>query len=1109
MTARKRVPGLLCLLLLVPAANGTAQPPADNSRERVAEQTSIPTSLLERQAGLSVAYVELERALLELTERAAVPLAFSPARLPRESRVTCRCEEVTVGEALNRLLRGTTLRFAEVANQIVLYQPPDGGTGGETGATGTSSSITLVNSASLGRLETRNRRSGTSRFEARQGTIAGSVTDQGGDPIPGVRVVLVGTQRAADTDPSGRFEMAGVPAGEHRVRASALGYRSETRTVSVASGATATVEIRLVVSALALDEIIVTGRGTGTARREIGSSVARIDTDALEAAPITSMSNLLQARAPGVHILASGGQPGQGSRILLRGIASLSQSNTPVIYVDGVRMDNSPFRGIRTTGPSWAGFDDINPADIENIEIIRGASAATLYGTEAAAGVINITTRRGLDGRATWRLRSEVGTSRVPESYWAESGSVFSGWYHQNMAQSGSYLSNQVSVRGGTDGFSYYASGTLRDHGGIEPNSQEEYGAFRTNLSLRATDDLTLSVSTGYTSREVMTPPQGNNQEGFLINGLLAAGDGHFTPTEPLRQLEMFQRGYRFTGGASAEWTPGQRWIHRLTLGGDFFNSDNTEYLPPEIVARFGGGYAGNYRRIAQNVNLDLASTFATDLTGAVRSSTTGGIQWFQAEAGIQRAYGEDFAFRGLRVVDATSSSFQAGESRSEERMLGVFLEQQLGWNDRLYVTVGARADGHSAFGEEVDFELYPKVDVSYVLSEHAFWNPGWGSLRLRGAYGTAGMQPGAFSAVRTYGAVSGAGGLPAIVASNVGNPELRPEVSHELEVGFDADVLDQRLGAEFTFYDQTTRDALFQARNIPSMGVLGTQLRNVGEVSNRGIELAVNATLIQLPGFRWVARASMSTNENEVVSLSGEAPLTVRWLQHIREGFPIAGFFASNHLIEVDGQVVNKQELCADYPAAVAEDRAVDCTDAEQYIGPAQPTRTVQLGSDLSIGERTTIGVSFDHHGGHYRHDHTMRWLMDPRRNVGEERAEKFGVTPGPTSQRCRDAPENSLDEAICGRNSLLSHGEFAVPADFWRLREVTLAYRLPEAWMSRIGMSSGRVTLAGRNLWRSQKSPGLEPESNLDSQSSLQRHSFFPTPIPQQFVLGFTFDF
>jgi len=808
---------------------------------------------------------------------------------------------------------------------------------------------------------------------------------------------------------------------------------------------------------------------------------------------------MLQSRSPGVHILPSGGQPGQGSQILLRGIASLSQRNSPVIYVDGVRMDDNAYRGIGTTGPSWAGYDDINPNDIENIEILRGASAATLYGTEAAAGVINITTRRGTEGPPRWQLRSELGTANAPASYWSESSSVFGQWYHDNMAQSGAFHNNQLSLRGGTGNMNYYASGTFRGEGGIEPNSQEDYGAFRTNLGIRARDDLNITVSAGYSSRTVQVPPQGNNQEGFLINALLTGADGHFTPTLPLVNLEMYQRGNRFTGSTTAEFTPGDRWIHRVTVGGDFFNSDNTEYLPPDIVDRWTGGYAGNYRRISRNMNFDASSTFRTQLFPTVRSQTTAGFQTFRSSAGIQTAYGENFALPGLRTVGATSTR-EAGESRTEERMLGLFMEQQFGFNEIVFLTLGARGDAHSAFGAEVDYEIYPKADLSYVVSAHDFWNPDWGSLRLRGAYGTAGMQPGAFSAVRTYGAVPGAGGLPAVVASNVGNPQLRPEVSHEMEVGFDATMLNERVSLEFTYFDQRTRDALFQARNVPSQGVLGTQLRNVGEVHNQGMELGVQAGLLQLPRFSWDARANVSTNRNEVVSLSEQAPLTVRWLQHIREGFPIGGFFASDHLIEQNGEVINKQTLCA---------VAGECTDAEQYIGPAHPTLTLQLGSDFSVGQRATFGFFFDHHRGHFRHDHTLRWMMDPRRTVSEQRAQDHGITAGHVSTRCRDASEGSLDAAICGRNSTLTQGEFAVPADFWRLREVTFAYRVPREFVQRAGVSNATLTLAGRNLWRWAKTPGLEPESNLDSQQVLQRHSFFPTPIPRQFVAGVSLEF
>ncbi|MBA4158472.1 MAG: TonB-dependent receptor, partial [Gemmatimonadetes bacterium] len=773
-------------------------------------------------------------------------------------------------------------------------------------------------------------------YAQESGTVTGQVVDaQTARPLANAQVSVVGTTRGTLTDAQGNFLLVNVPAGAQQIQARSVGFRSETQQVQVVAGATERVEFRLGISAVALDEVVVSGRATGTARREIGSSMAGINVAELENAPVQSMSQLLQGRAPGVNILPAGGQAGQGSRIMLRGLASISQANTPVIYVDGVRMDNSAHAGIRTTGPSWSGFDDINPQDIENIEIIRGASAATLYGTEAAAGVINITTRRGQRGAPRWSVRSEYGFNDTPRSWWRESSSVFADWTYDNLVRRGAYRNNQLTLSGGQEGFRYYASGTLRHTGGIQPNSFEDHGTFRSNFEVAPRENMTIGFNAGYTQRNIMVPPNANNQEGFINNALLGGPLGNWNAPLDLVALEMFQNGNRFTGGLTAEYRPGN-FVHRVTAGADVFGSDNTEFLPPEVVSRFGGGYAGVYRRNARNFNLDVASTYRANLSDWLRTSTSAGFQAYRSEVGTTSSYGEDFPFIGLRVVDATASSYSVGETRGETRSVGFFAEQQFGFNNLVFVTFGARADGHSAFGADVDYQIYPKVDASYVVSEHGFWNPEFGTLRLRGAYGMAGMQPSAFSAVRTWFATSAAGGIPAILPSNVGNPDLRPEISRELELGFDAGLLAERLNLEFTYYNQRTTDALYQARNIPSLGFLGTQLRNIGEVSNQGMELGTRLTVLNLPRFRWDARANFSTNRNRVVSLGGEAPNQVRWLQHTREGFPIAGFFAENHLIVVNGEVVNKWDHLGSGPGTL--------TDAQQFIGSPTPKRTVQL---------------------------------------------------------------------------------------------------------------------------------------------------------------------
>lgn len=242
-----------------------------------------------------------------------------------------------------------------------------------------------------------------------RGTVGGRVTAEGtGEPIVSAQVVLVGTALGTLTDNQGNFVIPGVRAGRYEVKVQSLGYQLATRSLQVEPDKLNRVEFQLAISAVALDEVVVTGQATGKARREIGTSIVSINAeDLLETAPIMTTMQLLQSRTPGVSVLTGGGNPGQGSSILLRGVGSLSQGTEPIIYVDGVRIDNSRFEGYGGGGAAWSGLDDIPPEDIARIEIIKGAAAATLYGTEASAGVIQIFTKQGRGESQSWSFSSE------------------------------------------------------------------------------------------------------------------------------------------------------------------------------------------------------------------------------------------------------------------------------------------------------------------------------------------------------------------------------------------------------------------------------------------------------------------------------------------------------------------------------------------------------------------------------------------------------------------------------------------------------------------------------------------------------------------------------
>jgi TonB-dependent starch-binding outer membrane protein SusC len=411
-------------------------------------------------------------------------------------------------------------------------------------------------------------------------------------------------------------------------------------------------------------------------------------------------------------------------------------------------------------------------------------------------------------------------------------------------------------------------------------------------------DNMTLRVSSNFTRRLVQVTPDANNTRGYTINGLVggptswfvggtrgidADGNPILGSTLDLKSIEAFQNGTRFTGSIGVDHQITDQLSHRVTFGADVRNEDQHQLFPFQAVANLQEGFRSNYRRENLNLNVDYVATYRTDIGMDFESTTSAGFQYFHRNQGWSSAIGDGFPFFGLETVSATLST-TAGESRLEEKSAGFFMEQQFGFRDYLYMTLGARADGHSAFGDDVSYQIYPKADLSYVISDQVTMPEQISTLRLRAAYGTAGQQPANFAANRTWSSTSAVGGQPAVFPSNLGNPDLKPEVTHELELGFEVGILEDRFHLDVTRYDQTTKDALYNVIEPPSQGVLSAQLRNVGEIANTGWEIGARGTVWERDGFRWEASVNLSTNENEIVSLGDEGtPFQLQWLQWMR----------------------------------------------------------------------------------------------------------------------------------------------------------------------------------------------------------------------------------
>ncbi|HEX6940308.1 MAG TPA: TonB-dependent receptor, partial [Longimicrobiales bacterium] len=850
------------------------------------------------------------------------------------------------------------------------------------------------------------------------GEVRAEATNQ---PLIGVQVSLEGTGYGAVTNNIGRYLILDVPAGSYTLRVELIGYGTVTRSITVAPGQALNVDVTLRQRAIELESLVVTGTAGAARRRELGTSVAQIDAADFATAAVQTAEDVLQARAPGVTVIDDTGLVGGDSSIRLRG-DNTYWSNSPLIYVDGVRIETDHPGDGEIDGEGPSGIGDIAPEDIARIEIIKGAAATTLYGTEAASGVIQIFTKRGASGAPAWSFSVEQGINHMghvgPEM--DPTGLNLNDCTKQDPPDpscpaSGSWLRDghrqeyDLSVRGGSEEVTYYVSGKWgRNEGVIDPQHMSDWG-LRANFGFRPTNNLNISINSAYTNRRIRWIPDGDNADGFLLN--VFRGPKGYTPDNrdgQIMEMKLWQGVDHFLTSTSVVWTPLEGMTHRFTAGIDWTANDIEDEKPwgffsdPE-------GQRQNVQSHNRMYTLDYAGTWEADLgelvpaatfLSGVTSSLSWGMQAYSEYEWSLNATGQDFAGPGLKLVGSGART-DASEGREGIASGGFFVQERIGINDRLFITAGARWDGFSTFGEGFGLAMYPKFSASYILSDHDFWPDWWEVMKLRAAVGEAGRAPGAFAAERIWSPVSHEG-EPAVILNDLGNPELGPERTREIEGGFEASLLDGRIGLEFTYFTHRTYDGLINITPPPSIGTEQAVLRNAGEFSNRGVEALVNLSVVRRENVLWDFGFHYATNSSKVVDIAGlEGTL-------LEIGQPVSAYF---------GIVVqNPDELGAEPVMEL------------QYLGPTFPTRDYGVRTSLTLFRRLSVAVLGEGQGGHvksasFARAQTQREVWPPCYAIQEK------IAAGQT------ADLTAWERARCDPN-ITTSGMWVEPADFFKLR-------------------------------------------------------------------------
>lgn len=997
---------------------------------------------------------------------------------------------------------------------------------------------------------------------AQAGVVAGTVsTGAEATPVAGASVQVQGGGAPVLTDASGRFRLAGLSGDNVTLEVRRLGFRSMTVLARVGDMA---VRVVLVPQTVRLDEMVVTGTAGGQSKRELGTTVATIDAARTkELAPINSVHNLLNARAPGVFVNPATGNVGTGARIRIRGASSISLSNEPLLYVDGVRVNGSP-----ATGPvnqafgssSISRMNDINPDDIESIEIIKGPAAATLYGTEASNGVIQIITKRGTTGAPRWTFAMRQGTNFLqnPEGRWpvnyaavprAGSPGVLDtlsidiidleNARGTPVFQSGRLQEYDIGVSGGTPLFTYYAGAGVEDSDGIEPTSTVERYSTRLNFTLLPSPKYNIAMNVGYVNGDINLPCEagcGGRTLGTIWanpanNVPLANGDPNprrgFNSGLPYMYDELvryWQGVNRFTGGLTINHEPREWFRQRLSLGtdrvteNDHFLGVRTEDSLSRVIMGTGalGGRSIGVRQV-NNYSLDYSASGIWDYRPNIRSTTSFGAQYYRNTLQFQNSSGTIFPTVGLTALSATTTNRTTSGDIEQDATLGFYLQEQVGWNDRLFVTAAVRADDNSAFGQNFDRVYYPKFSVAWVISEEPFFAfDRVDALKLRAAYGEAGKQPITYSALPTYQSATGPGDVATVTPQFLGNANLGPERSKEYELGFDLGAFDDRLGLELTHYRKRTTDAILDRQVAPSVGIPGTQPFNAGLIEGWGTELLLRGSPYRAERFGWEASLGIAVNDSKVKSLgTPQAILDARppgapdfvvggfAIKH-QVGYPIGAYFeqrvVSAQLLPT-GQADVANVLCDDAQGGTMTCAGPDLIygngdDApEVYLGRSLPKTEISFSNTFTFAKNFRLFVLIDRKAGFKKIDGNMR-----------SRCQIF--------VRCRENfyPLEFDPKKIAG---LQSNGQiidyYINNSSFTKLREVSISYTLPPALTDWANFQRAVVTLAGRNLATWTKYPGLEPEAFfLGGTRGGNFGSFEQTTNPQlaQWVLGINLD-
>lgn len=968
-------------------------------------------------------------------------------------------------------------------------------------------------------------------------TIKGVITDaRNKEPLIGAAVRITGTNQGTSTDVNGAFTLnVELSQGTYPVSISYAGYKTVNRSVVLNQGPVV-LNVEMSEDALNLDEVVVTGTTVATSKRQLGNAISTVSAKELEGGAATSIDQALAGKVSGAQISQNSGNPAGGISVRLRGNSTISGSSDPLYIIDGVILNNSSAELVDLGGYTQNRLVDINPADIDRIEIIKGAAGAAIYGSRASNGVVQIFTKKGKSGapvinvstqfrsnslrkklefneypfRFTNTIASDL--SQVPVTRYDLQDEIFETAYGSE---------TNVSVSGGSDNSQYYVSAGYLGNDGIIKNTDFKRATTRLRFDQRFNNVFKLSTGVSYSRSTSSELPNGglNSAWGALTGFIFAnnfvnpqpdATTGVYptlaptgllrtNPLEAINRFDFDQQTSRFIGDVTLSVEPAKNLSINYTLGFDNATQLATAFIPiGNTTPTNTTGYARKADRISLLLNNDLNLAYRAKVGSWLESTTSVG-----GTLQTERINANSITGTQLSPVSQSASSgasIVTGDALSTLNIQGFYVQQTFGIANKLYLTGAIRRDGSSSFGEANRWQTYPKLSGSYILSEEGFWKDSSlgsiiPSLKLRASYGQSGNLTaiGAYDRFTNYVNVSLAG-LPGLSApTQFGNPDVKPERQTEKEIGLDASFLNDRLGLEISVYDKAVKDLLLPVTLRPSTGYL-TQFQNIGNMTNKGLEVMLRGVPVQSANFKWNSTLIFSKVKNRVSDVPGGVVTFPGGFGQVAavNGYALGAFYATAFARDASGNLLLN---AAGFPQPEQRSRnaAGQPTGGNrpQVIGDPNPDWTGSFTNELSIGKSLSVRMQWD---ASYGND-----VFNFTRRVGDR--DLYGGLKGYESELRGEVKKGTSAAVFSIMENWIEDGSYL------KFRELSATYDIR---LKALNNKPLRLTVSGRNLWSIDKYKGWDPETNAAGQSTAVRgFDFVEVPIPRTIAVGLNYTF